>query len=37
MTLWLSDIEPQFVRRACGKRGAEVRPDFSSARNIFAD
>ncbi len=24
----LSDIEPQFVCQACGKRGAEVRPDF---------
>jgi hypothetical protein len=25
----LSDIEPQFVREACGKRGAGVRPDFN--------
>jgi hypothetical protein len=24
----LSDIEPRFVRKACGKRGADVRPDF---------
>ena len=24
----LSDIEPQFVCQACGKRGADVRPDF---------
>ncbi|MEH2508579.1 hypothetical protein V1290_007390 [Bradyrhizobium sp. AZCC 1578] len=24
----LSDIEPQFVCKACGKRGADVRPDF---------
>jgi hypothetical protein len=24
----LSDIEPQFVCQACGKRGANVRPDF---------
>ena len=24
----LSDIEPLFVCKACGKRGAEVRPDF---------
>ena len=24
----LSDIEPQFVWKACGKRGADVRPDF---------
>jgi hypothetical protein len=23
----LSDLEPQFVCSACGKRGAEVRPD----------
>ena len=26
--LRLSDIEPRFVCRACGKRGADVRPDF---------
>ena len=25
----LSDIEPQFVCTACGKRGADVRPDFN--------
>ena len=24
----LSDIEPRFVCSACGKRGADVRPDF---------
>jgi hypothetical protein len=24
----LSDIEPRFVRRVCGKWGADVRPDF---------
>jgi hypothetical protein len=24
----LSDIEPKFVCSACGKRGADVRPDF---------
>jgi hypothetical protein len=24
----LSDIEERFVRKACGKRGADVRPDF---------
>jgi hypothetical protein len=24
----LSDIEPRFVCRACGKRGADIRPDF---------
>ena len=25
----LSDLEPRFVCKACGKRGADVRPDFS--------
>ena len=25
----LSDIEGQFVCKACGKRGGDVRPDFS--------
>jgi hypothetical protein len=25
----LSDIESRFVCRACGKRGADVRPDFN--------
>ena len=25
----LSDIEERFVCQACGKRGADVRPDFS--------
>lgn len=24
----LSDLEPRFVCQACGKRGADVRPDF---------
>jgi hypothetical protein len=28
----LSDIEPQFVCKACGKRGADVRPLFEQAR-----
>ena len=28
----LSDIENQFVCRACGKRGADVRPNFAPAR-----
>ena len=28
----LSDIEPWFVCSACGKRGADVRPNFSPAR-----
>ncbi len=27
-TIRLSDIEPRFVCKACGKRGADVRPDF---------
>jgi hypothetical protein len=27
----LSDIEPDFVCTGCGKRGAEVRPNFSRA------
>ena len=27
--LRLSDIEPSFVCRACGQRGADVRPDFN--------
>jgi hypothetical protein len=30
--LGLSDIEPQFVCQACGKRGADVRPLFEQAR-----
>jgi hypothetical protein len=25
----LSDIEPQFVCRGCGQRGADVRPNFN--------
>jgi hypothetical protein len=25
----LSDVEPDFVCKACGKRGADVRPDFN--------
>ena len=28
----LSDIEPRLVCEACGKRGADVRPDFNWAR-----
>jgi hypothetical protein len=27
--LRLSDIEPRFICSACGKRGADVRPDFN--------
>jgi hypothetical protein len=26
--LRLSDVEPRFICTACGKRGADVRPDF---------
>jgi hypothetical protein len=29
----LSDIEPRFVCQACGKRGADVRPDFRLERD----
>jgi hypothetical protein len=29
--LRLSDIEPRFVCKACGKRGADVRPHFDPA------
>jgi hypothetical protein len=25
----LSDLEPRFVCRACGRRGADIRPDFN--------
>jgi hypothetical protein len=28
----LSDLEWRFVRQACGKRGADVRPDFHRNR-----
>jgi hypothetical protein len=28
----LSDIEPRFVFKICGKRGADVRPHFGPAR-----
>jgi hypothetical protein len=27
--LWLSHIEDRFTCTACGKRGADVRPDFN--------
>jgi hypothetical protein len=27
--LWLSDLEQRFICSACGKRGADVRPDFN--------
>ena len=32
----LSDIEPHFLRTACGKRGADVRPDFNWNKNPTA-
>jgi hypothetical protein len=32
----LSDIEPRFVCAACGKRGADVRPDFNWDRTPVA-
>ena len=28
----LSDLEPRFVCKRCGNRGADVRPHFASAR-----
>jgi hypothetical protein len=28
----LSDIEPLFTCQACGKKGADVRPDFAPAK-----
>jgi hypothetical protein len=28
----LSDIEPKFTCQACGRRGADVRPDWQSAK-----
>jgi hypothetical protein len=31
----LSDIEPQFVCNACGRRGADVRPDFNWAKPVL--
>jgi hypothetical protein len=27
----LSDLEPSFVCNACGRRGADIRPDYSAA------
>ena len=32
----LSDIEPQFTCTACGKRGADVRPDFDWSKEPVA-
>jgi hypothetical protein len=31
----LSDIEPRFICDACGRRGADVRPDFTRAKRLF--
>ena len=28
----LSDLEPRFVCSVCGKRGADVRPDFATSK-----
>jgi hypothetical protein len=33
----LSDVEPDFVCKACGKRGADVRPDFLAFEGPRAD
>jgi hypothetical protein len=33
----LSDIEPRFTCQACGKRGADVRPDWTSADELVAE
>jgi hypothetical protein len=32
----LSDLEARFVCKACGKRGADVRPDFHWNRKVVA-
>ena len=32
----LSDIEPRFICSACGKRGADVRPDFNWNKPIVS-
>jgi hypothetical protein len=32
-SLRLSDVEERFVCRACGKRGADIRPIYPSARD----
>jgi hypothetical protein len=31
-----SDIEPRFVCTACGKRGADIRPDFDGKQSRSA-
>jgi hypothetical protein len=35
--VWLSDIEPQFICSACGKRGADVRLHFQPAKMETAE
>ena len=30
----LSDLEPRFVCTACGRRGADIRPDFHWDKNV---
>jgi hypothetical protein len=32
----LSDIEPRFVCALCGRRGADVRPDFTTSERPIA-
>jgi hypothetical protein len=27
--VWLSDLEPRFICQACGRKGADVRPNFN--------
>ena len=34
--LRLSDLEPRFICQRCGKRGADVRPDFSWNKTVTA-
>lgn len=34
--LRLSDLEPQFVCKVCGHRGADIRPDFNWDRTVPA-
>ena len=34
--LRLSDLEARFVCKACGKRGADIRPDFNWNRKVVA-
>jgi hypothetical protein len=33
----LSDLEPRFVCEACGRRGADVRPNFDGRRFVPTD